>query len=234
MPRRRIVLALLAAPLLVTSCTASVPGRPVAGPVPATTETPAPPAAPTVACEYVVRGQSPAGKATRPSPDAEATGSVRLTVGTDGGELELELDAASAPCSVHSFRSLADQGFFDGTSCHRLTTVGLFVLQCGDATGTGQGTPGYAFDDPAAVPGEYRRGVVAMANASAPGTNGSQFFIVHRDSELAPEYPIVGRVAKGMDVVDVVASAGVVPGSGLGEGDGRPVRPLTITSTEEG
>ncbi|MDQ2584296.1 peptidylprolyl isomerase [Saccharothrix yanglingensis] len=127
-----------------------------------------------------MRGQPPAGKATPPSPDAEATGAVRLTVGTDGGELELELDAASAPCPVHSFRSLADQGFFDGTSCHRLTTVGLFVLQCGDATGTGQGTPGYAFDDPAAVPGEYRRGVVAMANASAPGTNGSQFFIVHR------------------------------------------------------
>ncbi|GAA1277002.1 hypothetical protein GCM10009634_20360 [Saccharothrix xinjiangensis] len=165
--------------------------------------------------------------------EAPASGAVRFSVRTDQGELEFEFDAASAPCSVHSFRSLVGQSYYDGVGCHRVTVSGIFVLQCGDPGGSGTGGPGYAFDDPEAVPGTYERGVVAMANAG-PGTNGSQFFIVHRDSEIAPNYPIMGRVTRGLEVVDRVAAAGVEPGSGRGEGDGRPQLPITLTSVGQG
>ncbi|MEU4742950.1 peptidylprolyl isomerase [Actinosynnema sp. NPDC023658] len=231
MPRRPLVRALIAlVALSASACTTTVPGAPLAGPAAAEETT----SGPTTTCAFTGNGDTPDKDVDPPSGrDVRADGTVRFTVDTDRGALEFEFDAASAPCSVHSFGSLAEQGFFDGTSCHRLTVSGLFVLQCGDATGTGRGSAGYKFDDPDAVPGEYARGVVAVANQGSPGTNGSQFFIVHRDSALDPDYPIMGRVTKGMDVIDEVAAAGVVPGSGLGEGDGKPVRPITLKSVEK-
>jgi peptidyl-prolyl cis-trans isomerase B (cyclophilin B) len=154
------------------------------------------------------------------------------------GELQLRLDNAKAPCTVNSFVSLARQKFFDGTPCHRLTSNrSLSVLQCGDPTGSGRGGPGYTFADEyptnqfavdhpgLEVPVRYPRGSLVMANAG-PDTNGSQFFIVWKDSKLPPTYTAFGSVdAAGMAVVDQIAEAGVT-GRNL---DGRPAQPVIVT-----
>jgi peptidyl-prolyl cis-trans isomerase B (cyclophilin B) len=164
---------------------------------------------------------------------------VGVTMTTDQGVIGLELDNAAAPCTVNSFVSLAQQGFFDGTSCHRLTANNsLSVLQCGDPTGTGSGGPGYEFTDEyptnqyppddrdLRVPVLYPRGTLAMANAG-PNTNGSQFFIVYADSKLPPTYTVFGSVDEtGMVPVDKIAAAGVAGGNL----DGRPSVPMKITS----
>jgi peptidyl-prolyl cis-trans isomerase B (cyclophilin B) len=149
------------------------------------------------------------------------------------------LNNAQAPCTVNSFAFLAQQGYFNDTHCHRLTTgPGLFVLQCGDPKGDGTGGPGYQFadeypsnqylpDDPARSKAiVYPRGTLAMANAGA-GTNGSQFFIVYKDSQLPPNYTVFGQVdAKDMGVLDKIAAAGTADGSP----DGKPKTDVVITS----
>jgi len=128
---------------------------------------------------------------------------------------------AQAPCTTFSFRFLAQRGYFNQTHCHRLTTQGIFVLQCGDPTGTGSGGPGYRFDDENLSGATYPAGTVAMANAG-PNTNGSQFFIVWKDTTLAPDYTPFGTVVAGMDVLKKIASAG--DDSQNGPGDGYPHR----------
>ena len=148
------------------------------------------------------------------------------TIKTDQGPITVEMAAAEAPCTTNSFRHLAEAKYFDGTSCHRLTTGGLFVLQCGDPTGTGSGGPGYQFGEenlPTDGQNNYPAGTVAMANAGA-GTNGSQFFLVYEDTTLPPNYTIFGTITEGLDVVTKVAEAGV---EGGGE-DGKPATPVTI------
>lgn len=156
---------------------------------------------------------------------------------TNQGPIGLVLDRAEAPCTVNSFESLASQGYFDDTNCHRLTTsAGLEVLQCGDPSGTGTRGPGYEFgneypttafepDDPAlSMPVVYPRGTVAMANAGAD-TNGSQFFLVYADSALPPQYTVFGTISdEGLATLDGIAAAGV---SG-GLNDGPPAAPVTI------
>ena len=164
---------------------------------------------------------------------------VSATMVTNQGSLGIELDNAKAPCTVNNFASLAQKGYFDNTSCHRLTTSpDLAVLQCGDPKGDGTGGPGYQFaneyptnqyppNDPALHrPVLYPRGTVAMANAG-PGTNGSQFFMVYKDSELPPDYTVFGTVDNnGLTTLDNVAAAGVADGSE----DGRPATAVTIKS----
>lgn len=182
---------------------------------------------------------------------------VGLKVTTNCGDLGIKLDT-SAVRNVDSLVFLANtgapicepkgadcsgpnakgkvtqrQGYFDNTECHRLTTAGIFVLQCGDPTATGTGEPGYATPDEnldALVEqleaGDnqqviYPRGTVAMAN-SGPDTNGSQFFIVYGDSPLPPAYTIVGSVESGLEIIDAVAKAGVAGGGS----DGKPVQTL--------
>ncbi len=138
-----------------------------------------------------------------------------MTIGTNRGVLRVQLDPAKTPCTVASFSFLAGKHFFDNTSCHRLVTTGIFVLQCGDPSGTGQGGPGYTFPDEnltgiATDSGGntlYRRGVVATASAST-NTNGSQFFVVYRDSPLPPSYVPFGTVTAGLELVDAVAAGG--------------------------
>lgn len=144
---------------------------------------------------------------------------------TSAGDIPLTLDADSAPCTVGSFVSLASQQYFDDTPCHRLTTQGIFVLQCGDPSGTGTGGPGYRFDDELDGSETYAAGTVAMANAG-PGTNGSQFFLVYEDTDLPAAYTVFGRLsADGLAVVREIASAGTATGGG----DGPPATPVTIT-----
>ncbi|GAA0574099.1 protein kinase domain-containing protein [Actinomadura livida] len=148
------------------------------------------------------------------------------TIRTSLGAVEVELDAAKAPCAVNSLAFLASKNFYDDTECHRLTTnPTLKVLQCGDPSGSGTGGPGYQFANENTTGARYSRGVVAMANAG-PGTNGSQFFILYEDAPNLPaSYPVIGRVTGGMDVVDKVAEAGLSSGAD----DGEPKQPITIT-----
>ncbi|UWZ40833.1 peptidylprolyl isomerase [Dactylosporangium roseum] len=145
---------------------------------------------------------------------------------TNLGAIGLRLFADRAPCTVNSFVHLARDDFYTDTPCHRLTTDGLWVLQCGDPGGTGTGTPGYQFGDenlPTTLP-PYPRGTLAMANAG-PGTNGSQFFIVYKDSDIPPDYTVFGEVTSGLDLLDRIAAEGTATGTA----DGPPKLAVQIT-----
>lgn len=126
------------------------------------------------------------------------------TLDTNHGEIVVEFDPQRSPLAVNNFVFLANEGFYDGVIFHRV--IESFMIQAGDPTGTGRGGPGYKFRDETEGAGEYSRGTVAMANAG-PNTNGSQFFIVHKDAGLPHSYTIFGRVTSGMDVVDSIASS---------------------------
>lgn len=189
-------------------------------------------AAPTdgVSCDYAADGSEPAKDVDPPSSTATETGSVPVTMATSVGDLALTLDADAAPCTVHSFLSLAEQGFFDDTSCHRLTTdaAGIFVLQCGDPTGSGRGGPGYRFGDELTGQETYPAGTLAMANAGAD-TNGSQFFIVYQDTPLDPDYTVFGTIDDdSIATVSEVAEAGT--DDAFGPGSGHPATPVEIES----
>ena len=189
-------------------------------------EAPAAAAAGTVDCEYETTPDA-AARDVEPPPgdDVDATTVYEVTLATNRGDVVFEMDSAEAPCTAHSLRSLAEASYFDGTPCHRLTTGGLQVLQCGDPGGTGAGGPGYQFADENLEGATYPRGTVAMANAG-PGTNGSQFFLVYGDSQLSPAYTPFGRVTAGLEVLDAVAEAGTDDANGAG--DGKPKVPVTI------
>jgi peptidyl-prolyl cis-trans isomerase B (cyclophilin B) len=149
-----------------------------------------------------------------------------MTLATNCGEIVIETLPAEAPATVASMAFLTEEGYFDLTACHRLTTEGIFVLQCGDPAGNGTGGPGYSIPDenlPAEGEANYPAGTVAMANAG-PGTGGSQFFIVYADTTLPSGYTIWGKVTKGLDVVEGIAAAGV-EGGGT---DGPPAQPVVI------
>ncbi len=155
------------------------------------------------------------------------TGKVDVLVQTSQGPMTFQLDRAAAPCAVASFVSLTEQGYYNGTSCHRLTSGALSVLQCGDPTGTGSGGPGYTFADELTGKEKYTRGVLAMANSGAD-TNGSQFFIVYKNSTLQPNYTVFGSVTTGLKVVDKVAAAG--SDNSNAAGDGKPKLAISLTS----
>jgi peptidyl-prolyl cis-trans isomerase B (cyclophilin B) len=162
-------------------------------------------------------------------PSSLAAGATwQAQLATSAGDLTLALDGKKAPQTVSSFVFLSGKKFYDGTSCHRLTTEGIYVLQCGDPTGTGSGGPGYQYGiENAPADGEYPAGTVAMARTSDPNSNGSQFFLVYKDSKLPTDgggYTIFGTVTKGLDVLQRVAAQGTSDGSG----DGSPKQPVTI------
>jgi peptidyl-prolyl cis-trans isomerase B (cyclophilin B) len=171
--------------------------------------------------------QQPAAKDVPlpPTEDVEIQAVYDVTLATDQGDIVFEADSAQAPCTINSFRSLAEVGYFDGTPCHRLTTQGIQVLQCGDPTGTGTGGPGYQFAEENLEGATYGRGTVAMAKSQQPGTSGSQFFLVYGDSPLPPDYTPFGKITKGLEVLDEVAKGGSNP-----PGDGAPVEPVSIES----
>jgi peptidyl-prolyl cis-trans isomerase B (cyclophilin B) len=231
-PKRLLVIAVTV--LLTSGCAVSVNGKPVAEPADGQTSgspnTASGDAKTGTRCEFA-DDTSPGAVAGagKPADQAEDQGGT-LTFTTDKGPLKIELDPAAGPCSVRSVRYLVQKKFYDGTSCHRLTTnPNLGVLQCGDPSGTGTGTPGFRYDDKLPSPGDYRRGVVAMANAG-PGTNGSQFFIVHGAANIDGDYPVVGKVVAGMDIVDKVVAGGVAGGTD----DGKPATPLKFTTVTGG
>lgn len=163
-----------------------------------------------------------------PSDPPPAGSSIILN--TNCGDITIALDP-KAPQTIASEAFLAGQGFYDSTSCHRLTTEGIFVLQCGDPKGDGTGGPGYTIPDenlPTDIAdGEvsYPAGTVAMANAG-PGTSGSQFFIVYQDTVLPAGYSIWGRVTSGLEMVQEIAALGVSGGAT----DGAPSQPVFLES----
>ncbi|MEZ0581223.1 peptidylprolyl isomerase [Nocardioides sp. MH1] len=181
-------------------------------------------------CDYPSDGSS--SDVSAPPAAPSVSGTVTATVTTSVGDLTFDLDADRTPCTVNSFVSLAQQGYFDGTHCHRLTTSGIYVLQCGDPTGTGAGGPGYSFGDELDGTETYGAGTLAMANAG-PNTNGSQFFIVYDDSPLPPAYTVFGKVDQAsVDIVTDVAKAG--SDNSNGQGDGAPKTEVKIDSVSIG
>jgi peptidyl-prolyl cis-trans isomerase B (cyclophilin B) len=200
----------------------------------ATSAAPTSPAASTSAaalplgtCKFVAGGKA-AKKVSVPPNKAPTKGTVLAQVATSQGILTFALEQSKAPCAVANFVSLAEQGYYDSTPCHRLVNTGIYVLQCGDPTGSGSGGPGYTFNDELTGKEKYTTGVLAMANAGA-NTNGSQFFIVYKDSAgLGPNYTIFGKVSRGLDVVDKVAAKG--SDNSNGQGDGKPKLPINITT----
>lgn len=146
---------------------------------------------------------------------------------TNCGDVALELYGAKAPQTVASFLQLA-KGYWNDSPCHRLTTQGIYVLQCGDPTGTGTGTPGYGFGiENAPADGDYPAGTLAMARGNDPNSNGGQFFIVYKDTQLPTDsggYSIFGKVTGGMNIINAVAQAG----TNSPQGDGPPTQPISI------
>lgn len=181
-------------------------------------------------CTYPVDSRPASKPVDAPDADPTASGEVAATIATSAGDLAVTLDADATPCTVNSFLSLAKQAYFDGTTCHRLTTQGIFVLQCGDPTGTGTGGPGYSFADELSGSEAYPAGTLAMANAG-PDTNGSQFFIVYADTQLAPSYTVFGH----LDEASTELVAGIAAdGTANGAPDGAPKKPVNITSVTQG
>jgi len=141
-----------------------------------------------------------------------------ITLQTNCGNIVIQTLSRQAPVTVTVMATLARRGFFDDTLCHRLTTEGIFVLQCGDPTATGSGGPDFRYRDenlPIAGENNYPEGTVAMAN-SGPNSNGSQFFLVYKNTTLGPNYTIWGRVIKGLEIVKAIAKEGVVDGTSVG------------------
>jgi peptidyl-prolyl cis-trans isomerase B (cyclophilin B) len=192
-------------------------------------------------CQYPPAAEKPSKQVKPPRTGKVPTdpAQVSVSMATDQGHIGLLLANNESPCTVNSFASLAQQKFFDDTRCHRLTTSpSLGVLQCGDPGGDGTGGPGYQFaneyptdqyppGDPALQqPVVYPRGTLAMAN-SGPNTNGSQFFLVYKDSQLPPNYTVFGKIQQdGLATLDKVAKAGVAGGGA----DGPPATEVTIKS----
>ena len=149
----------------------------------------------------------------------------------DQGTIRLSLDGVAAPTAVASFVYLAQQGFFNGTPCHRLVTDQIYVLQCGDPTGTGNGGPDYRFGPVENAPTDqfYPAGTLAMARVPQNGfSQGSQFFIVYKDSYIGSDsaggYTVFGKVTSGLDIVVAIAAAGIADGST----DGAPAQPVVL------
>jgi peptidyl-prolyl cis-trans isomerase B (cyclophilin B) len=187
-------------------------------------------------CAYI-KGGTAARKVTLPPAVPDTKASYQATIATNRGNIVIDLNNA-APCTVNSFVSLADQDYYNKTHCHRLTTSGIFVLQCGDPTGTGSGTPGYAFGNENLTAlaktvnsdgvATYVAGTVAMANTGAEDSNGSQFFLVYKNSPLAPSYTPFGTIVSGLNIIQNVAKAG--SDNSNGTGDGHPKEAVDITS----
>jgi peptidyl-prolyl cis-trans isomerase B (cyclophilin B) len=183
-----------------------------------------PTASGSVSCSYTKSGDAAKKVSGLPATkNVSSKGTNTATFDTTRGTITATLLTSKAPCTVNSFAFLAGQGYFDGTACHRLTTTSIYVLQCGDPLGTGLGGPGYQFADENLTGATYPAGTLAMAN-SGPGTNGSQFFMVYKDTQLPASYTPFGTITGGLDVVTTVAAGGA---AGTG-GDGKPKLPITL------
>lgn len=184
----------------------------------------------TTSCSYQTTGAASRPVTAPPTSGVPATGKVDYVVKLNSGDVPITLDRGNAPCAVNSFISLAEQGFYDNTPCHRLGAVpGFSMLQCGDPTGTGTGGPGYQYSEELSGQETYPAGTLAMARTSAPGSQGSQFFLVFDDTQLSPDYTVFGTIdAAGIAVLKKIGEAGT--DNSEGQGVGQPAKPVTITA----
>ena len=179
-----------------------------------------------------------------PTGKAPNKGSQTMTMTTNLGVVEIEMFTSKAPCTARSMTYLASKNFFDNTKCHRLTTEGIKVLQCGDPAAKGTGGPTYKmaeenlpnFTDDSK---NYPIGTIAMAKAQQPGSTGSQFFIVWGDTPLPGQYTVLGKVTKGLDLIQEAAKAGATGEDGKDATDGTPktevlIKTLTVTPPQAG
>lgn len=187
-----------------------------------------------VTCEYPDAGEASKDVSTPATENVPATGTVTVNLTTAQGNIGMELDRSVSPCTVNAVEHMASEGYYNDTVCHRITTSGIYVLQCGDPSGTGAGGPGFSFaneypTDEATdltTPVIYERGTIAMANAGAD-TNGSQFFLNYEDSPLAPNYTYFGQITEeGLATLDAIAEVGTEGGTG----DGAPAQEVRIES----
>jgi peptidyl-prolyl cis-trans isomerase B (cyclophilin B) len=202
----------------VTGATASTPTLPrldAPGLHVRTAADPAPTAAPN--CGYVASIPADRFKGIPVFNAQQAAQPFIVRFYTTQGVITVKMLTNKAPCTTFSFRFLATRGYYNQTHCHRLTVQGIYVLQCGDPTGTGAGGPGYSFNDENLAGATYPAGTVAMANAG-PNTNGSQFFFVWKNTTLAPAYTPFGTVIGGMNVLQKIAAAGDDQQNGPGDG----------------
>ena len=178
-------------------------------------------------CVYIKNGTA-ALKVNLPPAKPDTKASYVATVKTNRGTIVIDLLNSKAPCTVGSFVSLADQKYFNNTHCHRLTTKDIYVLQCGDPTGTGTGGPGYEFGSENLTGATYPATTVAMANTGTPDSNGSQFFLVYKNTPLPPSYTPFGTIVSGLNILQNVAKAG--SDNANGPGDGHPKEKVQIES----
>ena len=220
------------------------------------TASPAAVTEPATHCTYTTSGVAAAAKKVSVPP---ATPNYKATytaaINTNLGTININLLNSKATCTVNSFAHLASAGYFNASQCHRVTTTtGLYVLQCGDpyakasdklscsqaANSPGTGGPGYEFanENTTSLPtaqtssgteATYKAGTVAMANSGGSATNGSQFFLVYKDSTLSPDYTPFGTITSGLDILQKVANAGTSC-TYSGAGDGAPKEKVIINS----
>lgn len=186
-------------------------------------------------CDYPKDHMGTAAKEVEvPQRTAQYSGSVPATINSSVGPLKITLDADKAPCTVNSFLSLAQQDFYDGTSCHRLAdTPGFQLLQCGDPTGSGSGGPGYTIPDELKPTDKFPAGTLAMANTGQPDSGGSQFFMVFGDTQLPPQYTVFGTLdPSAVKTLTAVGKAGVV--SAGPDGTGEPKKKVQFTNITVG
>ena len=210
---------------------AAAPSRPASTPSASPSPSAAVPVAePAHTCAYNVSGTASRKVALPPKhPDFRAH--YQAIIRTNRGNIVIHLLNSKATCAVNSFVSLAAQKFYNQTSCHRLTTSGIFVLQCGDPTGTGSGGPGYQFGYENLSGAKYGAGTVAMAHSSQPNSNGSQFFLVYKDSTSLPSnYTPFGTIVSGLKIVQNVAKAGSDNAFAAEGGGGHPKEKVVIKS----
>jgi len=199
---------------------------PAATPTSSPTPSPTPVAEPAHSCTYIPSPPAVRKVGYPPAkPDYKAT--YQATINTNRGAIVIDLLNSKATCTVNSFVYLAEKGFYNKTPCPRLVTSGIFVLQCGDPSGSGSGGPGYAFASENLAGASYQAATVAMANTGAPNSNGSQFFLVFKDTPLPPSYTPFGKIVAGLNVLQQLAKAGIVPPRNPA-GGGHPKEQVTI------
>ncbi|CCH30797.1 peptidylprolyl isomerase [Actinosynnema sp. NPDC047251] len=176
-------------------------------------------------CAFTPTPDNPPAKPVRPPrATAPTKGSATTVLHTNYGTVVIRLDRSVAACAAHNFEHLVRNLFYHNTQCFRLTnSARLGVLQCGDIHRAEEGGPGYKFDDEVTGSETYPRGTVAMGN-QGPGTNGSEFFIVHSHANISPVYSVFGHVVHGMDTLDRIVAAGITGDTQ----DGLPKRPVRI------
>jgi peptidyl-prolyl cis-trans isomerase B (cyclophilin B) len=230
-----VVAGLSVGGVLLASTSSGTTTTPKSTPTPTATPTPTPTPSPTVAepatqCVYTAAGTA-ARKVSLPSATPNYKATYAATINTNRGAIVIDLLNSKATCTVNSFVHLAEAAFYNNSPCFRLSTSGgVYILQCGDPTGKGSGGPGYGFANENLTGATYPAGTLAMANVSGvANSNGSQFFLVYKNSSLPPDYTPFGKIVSGLNILQTVAKGGYGKPLSSG-GGGAPKEKVEIES----